>query len=169
MLSRITLILSSPRPCLDWNLRRSNRGGGEDWAGMAKAVVKQKCGWCGQRISRVLRRTGPHPDKAKVCCPSCSHWNYIAVRWLPDPEGEPYDPHFGFKLWLQTRCSGEILWAYNGKHLAFLRDYVSALLRERKLNANGSLASRLLKWIKRAENRSAILRAIERLEGKNAS
>jgi hypothetical protein len=87
---------------------------------------------------------------------------------VPDPQEEPYDPHFGFRLWLQTRCAGEVLWAYNAEHLGFLREYVSASLRERVPNANGSLASRLPKWIKSAHNRTAVLRAARRLEAKLA-
>ncbi len=99
-----------------------------------------------------------------MCCPGCSHWNYIPVLWRPDPDGEAYDPHFGFGLRLQTRCAGEVLWAYNAEHLAFLRDYVAASIRERAPNANGTLASRLPAWIKKAGNRDAVRRAVARLE-----
>ena len=136
---------------------------------MAKAVVKRKCGWCGLMLSRTERRAGHHPPKVGVCCPGCSHWNYVGVSWHPDPQGEPYDPHFGFRLWLQTRCAGDVLWAYNAEHLAFLREYVSASVRERTPNANGSLASRLPRWIKQAQNRAAVIRAARRLEERLAS
>jgi hypothetical protein len=59
-----------------------------------------------------------------------------------------------------------VLWAYNREHLIFLRDYVAAMLRERVPNANASLASRLPAWLKKGANRSAVLKAVERLERK---
>jgi hypothetical protein len=93
----------------------------------------------------------------------------VAAHWWPDPQDEPYDPHFGYRLWLQTRCAGEILWAYNAEHLEFLREYAAASLRERVPNANASLASRLPRWIKRSHNRRAILRAVKRLAVKLGS
>lgn len=134
------------------------------WVGMAKAVVRRKCGWCGSYLARTFRRKGPHPSEVRVPCPQCSHWNYVPVNWHPDSRNLSYDPHFGFRLWLQVRCAGRVLWAYNAEHLAFLRDYVGASIRERTPNTNGSLASRLPTWIKRAANRPAILRAIKRME-----
>lgn len=62
-----------------------------------------------------------------------------------------------------------MLWAYNSDHLAFLRGYVEADLREREPNANASLASRLPKWLKSAKNRESVLRAVKRLETKLVS
>lgn len=66
----------------------AQRGGSGGYAGMAKASVNRKCGWCGQRISRIDRRPGPHPAKVGVCCAACKHWNYVPVSWTPDPQGE---------------------------------------------------------------------------------
>lgn len=142
------------------------RGEKGRYAGMARAVVKRSCGWCGRMLARTERRRWPHPTMLEVLCPECSHCNYITAAWQPDPGGEGHDPCFGLGLWLQTRCAGELLWVYNGEHLAFLRDYVGASLRERVPNANGSLASRLPGWIKQARNRPTVLRAVRRLEEK---
>lgn len=147
----------------------NQRGTGEGWAGMAKATVKRKCGRCGRILAKTVRRAAPHPCKLGVTCPGCSYTNYIPVIWRPDPKNEPCDPHFGYRLWLQTRCVGEILWAYNEEHLAFLRGYVGADLREREPNANATLASRLPKWLQSAKNRDGVLRAVRRLEAKLAS
>ena len=150
--------------CVDCG--HSHRDTGNGWFGMAKACVKRKCGWCGRRLSRTQRRAGPHPSKLGVCCPSCSHWNYIEANWHPDPQDEPFDPHFGYGLWLQTRCAGNVLWAYNHQHLEFIRAYVASSLRERTPNTNSSLASRLPKWLKSAKNRQAVERAVKRLEAR---
>lgn len=138
------------------------------WAGMAKATVRRRCGWCGRRLSRTVRRGAPHPRKLRVVCPGCAHTNYFSVIWWPDPQDDPYDPYFGYRLWLQTRCGSRVLWAYNAEHLVFLRDYVEAGLRERESNANSTLASRLPRWLKEARNRESILRAAARLEAKLA-
>ena len=40
------------------------------------------------------------------------------------------DPFFRRPLWLQTRCVGQILWAYNEEHVNELSAYVGATLRE---------------------------------------
>ncbi|MEM7260662.1 MAG: hypothetical protein AAF488_01635 [Planctomycetota bacterium] len=139
---------------------------GQGWAGMAKTTVRRPCGWCGRRLQKTDRRIGPHPRKVAVHCSSCQYTNIVNAYWTPAPEDGPYDPKFGLPLWLQTRCAGEVLWAYNAEHLEFLNSYVGAELREREPNANATLASRLPSWIKRAKNRPKVLRALRRLESK---
>ena len=85
--------------------------------------------------------------------------------------GDSADPYFHLPLWLQAPCAGRVLWAFNARHLAFLRDYVAATDR-RTVGAtprdpkNALLASRLPRWVKLATNRSAVLRTIARLEDK---
>lgn len=60
-----------------------------------------------------------------------------------------------------------VLWAYNVEHLADLKAFVQADLRERNNYAgNGSMFSRLPLWIKSAKNRVTILKLIEKLENK---
>lgn len=140
------------------------RGASGGYLGMATATARRHCARCGRGLERRERRPGPHPAKVRVRCPGCAALNYVPVSWAPVREGDAYDPHFGFDLWLQTRCAGEVLWAYNAEHLAFVRDFVAAPIRERVPNANSSLASRLPAWIKLARNREAVLRAVVRLE-----
>jgi len=77
---------------------------------------------------------------------------------------DPSQPYLSIPLWLQTRCCGEVLWAFNWQHLAFLEDYVSRTLRKRPHKMNTSLQSRLPKWVLSAKNRDAVLRAISRLK-----
>lgn len=145
---------------------KSQTASSPGWVGMAKARIRRKCGWCGHQLRWSERRPGPHARKVAVHCPECSRTSYIAVLWTPDPSQAPHDPCFGYPLWLQTRCAGQVLWAYNEDHLEFLRDYVGASLRERTPNANATLASRLPTWIKMAKHRPAVLRAIKRLQEK---
>jgi len=79
--------------------------------------------------------------------------------------GGPFDWYFRLPLWLQTPCCGEILWAYNAEHLAYLRGFVTAQLRERAPGASTrSTASRLPHWMITAKNRDEVTRGLERLE-----
>ncbi|MEW9532434.1 hypothetical protein AB0B72_28180, partial [Microbispora sp. NPDC049125] len=52
------------------------------------------------------------------------------------------DPFFGLHLWLQTPCCGNVLWAYNIRHLDLLEGYIGADLRERVLRSRGEGAFR---------------------------
>jgi ribosomal protein S27AE len=96
-------------------------------------------------------------------CQNSDHFKEGEV-WI----GDAVDWYFHFPLWLQTPCCGHILWSYNHEHLLWLKSYVSAKLREQSKHeeygwSNRSLASRLPKWIKKKNNREAILSAIEEL------
>lgn len=105
----------------------------------------------------------------KLICLSCVHratYNGKGVGM-----GGSVDWYFKLPLWLQISCCGEILWAYNLRHLEFIEKYVAAKLRERKPHSNKSMASRLPNWIKSAKNRDEVLKGIgklrEKLNGKS--
>jgi len=89
----------------------------------------------------------------------------VPIKWEFRRLGDGHDPSFGLPLCLQGSCCGETLWAYNGKHLMALRDYVSAGVRERSA-PHWSMFSRLPKWISAAKNRDAVLVCIDRLDKK---
>ena len=82
----------------------------------------------------------------------------------------PSDGYFGLDLWLQIRCVGHSLWAFNRRHLDFLEGYVSASLRERERDEygwrNASLGSRLPKRMTSGSNREEVLEAIRALREK---
>jgi hypothetical protein len=86
------------------------------------------------------------------------------------------DPFFGLPLWLQTPCCGNVLWAYNGRQLDLLAEYVGADLRERVSRSPGegafrrfegveafTMLERLPAWIKSAGHRAEVLKAVARL------
>lgn len=79
-------------------------------------------------------------------------------------EDQARDPVLGCDLFLRRTVRGHLLWAWNADHLAFIKGYVGATLREREPNLNGSLASRLPTWTKTAKNRGEIVKAIEAME-----
>ena len=101
------------------------------------------------------------PASVRVQCPLGQHEVDIELEWVRLLSGEPRDPMFGCRLWLQTPCKGETLWAYNEAHLRDLYAYVSARLRER---VGASMAARLPRWMTAAKNRATALRGLDRLE-----
>jgi hypothetical protein len=85
--------------------------------------------------------------------------------------GDAADPYFHLPLWLQISCCGHTIWAFNQRHLQYLRDFVAAKdrhtpPRETKDPLNSLLTSRLPKWMQLARNRDAVLHALEVLEAK---
>ncbi|WP_158885738.1 hypothetical protein [Amycolatopsis anabasis] len=136
------------------------------------------CPRCDAR-AKVISRPGDPParlhDRRRLVCFACGHAadetrEAAKTRCGPAGVGTVRDPFFGCRLWLQADCRGEVLWAYNLRHLAYLRSYVEAGLREKFVPdpANGSyrrmtMTAKLPAWLKSAKNRSEVLRVIDRL------
>ena len=131
-------------------------------------LVCPRCAGCA--LSRQLDPAAPSGFFAprRLVCAQCGHlaeWHQSSIRrgWE-----NARDDFFELPLWLQIPCCGEVLWAYNARHLEFLETYVQASLRERVRSpdrgwSNQSLASRLPAWIKSAKNREEVLQGIARL------
>jgi hypothetical protein len=96
---------------------------------------------------------------------SCTHCGYSG-DWAGKKVSQSDDGrdwYFDCLLWLKVPCCGEVLWAFNDRHLQFLEDFVSASFRETHYNA--SMASRLPEWMKLGKNRVEVLKCIEKLRG----
>ncbi|MGW4208691.1 TFIIB-type zinc ribbon-containing protein [Lentzea sp. NPDC004789] len=112
-----------------------------------------------------------------VTCPGCSGQAVVTSKRLVCPScahTRPYhrtfcgEPHRDFVpgLWLQTPCAGHTLWALNAEHLDLLESYVTAKLREDPLPTSVrrmTVLAKLPAWLKSAEHRDEVLRAIRRL------
>jgi len=120
-------------------------------------------------------------DKVLVICPECKRCAYGFLSWDNLARitchkcgfNRAYRPYsFGggsfcdADLWLKTNCCSEKLWAYNQVHLEFIEKYVGAKLRERTLNFNQNLASRLPEWMIKSSNRSKVLKGVQILKKK---
>lgn len=122
---------------------------------------------------------------ARLSCPHCGHsqqWQatepgilYCQQQELYPPGqlamGAPVDCFFHLPLWLQTQVKGHTLWAYNPRHLAWLKALVAADHRQRQQHdqhgwSNQALLSRLPKWLKAGNNRGSLLKAMAKLEKK---
>lgn len=136
-------------------------------------VVCPRCHAC----ARITVRPGATPDPVgyftprRVVCPDCSYlkeWegHGVGAYWYASPMRDCW---FGLPLWLQTRCCGRVLWAYNRPHLHILEQYIAAHLREHRPDAKtgwrgSSLVSRLPEWMIVAGHRRAVLHAIRKLK-----
>jgi len=115
--------------------------------------IKVVCSGCG--FNKTLENVSPRKDEKQ------KRGNILIF-------GAPVDPFFHLPVWLSADFSGETLWAYNLEHLNFLAEHVGAKLRERNSLAFNvrSIGARLPRWMTAADNREAILKAIEKLKEK---
>jgi transcription elongation factor Elf1 len=124
------------------------------------------CPRCGQCASVTFVGAGTSIERTCICV-ACGYSDKCTVRGLPAYSYRS-DWHKRLDLWLQTPCCGNVLWALNEKHLAFLESYVTAKLRQRRPGefgwSNHSLSGRLPQWVTSAKNRDEVLRCIQRLK-----
>ncbi|MBB1159030.1 hypothetical protein [Amycolatopsis dendrobii] len=144
------------------------------WDFTAEAVLVRcpRCAHCAKVVVKPGTPTTEHPVRSprRLACGRCG-----CVRDARDPvqlgpasPGIVRDPFLRQPLWLQTDFDGQVLWAYNERHLDYLEAYVAARLREGYLTANHAriwmaMADRLPTWLKAANNRERILRSIARM------
>jgi len=143
---------------------KSRVGSSRGWQGISRAEIRKTCSRCNESFSQSMEMSSPRPAKLDVACPNCEAVYSFSLYWEPVGDSELLDPYFGNDLWYKMSCLGHMLWAYNSRHLEFLRDFVSSPLRQREPNFNQSLASRLPKWITSSKNRGEVLKCIDRLE-----
>ncbi len=119
-------------------------------------VVCPKCSGC----ARVARVNDGAP-RAVLTCPSCGHAAESSLNVMT--LGAPEDPFFGLPLWLQAPCCGDTLWAYNWRHLAFLRDLIGSKQRRTSSYQPSpqALAQKMPKWMLIAKNRDEVLRVLD--------
>ncbi|WP_034278181.1 hypothetical protein [Actinospica robiniae] len=129
--------------------------------GYAERVLV-RCPACGQRALSTRHRDGyRYADPARLTCARCGYAR--ETRKLAHVYGVPLDPFFKQPLWLQTACCGHTLWALNVEHLDALEGYVSAQLREKRLDLAYTMLDVLPGWMKAAKHRDEVLRAVSRL------
>jgi hypothetical protein len=151
---------------------RAARAGLADFAGEI-IVVCPRCGG-----PAVMGRLDPaRRDTAaprRVACRRCGHIEERPGRARPHAERHGRDPFFGLPLWLATPCCGEVLWAFNARHLAELERFALARLRERGRDpehgwSNRAFESRLPCWIKSAKHRVEVAKGLTRLRERLAA
>lgn len=107
----------------------------------------------------------------RLVCRRCGHLQENRPPAVAGLARVGHDDYFRLPLWLATPCCGELLWAFNARHLGALEDFGLAELRERRRDpahgwSNQSFASRLPKWLKAGKNRPDVERALARLRAR---
>jgi hypothetical protein len=134
---------------------------------LVDAIARRRCPRCGRWLEKRYQRVLAKRREVVLSCP-CKAQTAVALRFASVRLGEPYDPYFGYPLWLQKTIGRNVLWAYNRRHLAFLKSFVGAALRPREPGANRSLASRLPAWITKGTRRPNVLRGLQALQRRAA-
>ncbi|MER6035962.1 hypothetical protein ABT133_18895 [Streptomyces sp. NPDC001835] len=146
------------------------------WLVQFTGQVLVVCPRCGGR-ALVVPRPGVAPPKyfsALLFQPrrlACAHCGATA-DWTAEERGAGLvgavpggteDPFFRRPLWLQTRCAGRVLWAYDEEHVDALDAYVRARLRERHASPTMGMFARLPAWMKSAGHRDEVLAGLAAL------
>ncbi|MFB7708369.1 hypothetical protein [Streptomyces sp. NPDC056105] len=105
----------------------------------------------------------------RLACARCG----ATAEWEPQRRGNarigatlggPAEPFFGRPLWLQTRCAGRLLWAYDIEHVDALAAYIRARLRERGSSSSSlAMIPRLPDWMTSAANRTEVVAGLAAL------
>lgn len=106
-----------------------------------------------------------------VKCKNCGTTeNYtpknIAQEWKYSNPGQPSDSYFGLPLWLVENFRDNNFWALNYEHLSYLKEYISAQLREKNNRLHWTMVEKLPDWMKAGKNRDKIIKLITILERK---
>lgn len=137
-----------------------------------KPAGKAKCHQCLEFLNiDIVEGYKTIPTYINVACNTCHTINQVKENW--EPFIEKYqasgiiDPAFGLQLWFQGSVKGNIIWAYNLRHLTEIKNYVQATLRERTTDRfKMTMVEKLPDFIKLAKNRDEVLKIIERMEKK---
>jgi hypothetical protein len=136
-------------------------------------VVELKCN-CSHCASE-LRVNIPNVKEKKVSieikCDNCGNTEDYRTRnigqeWKFENTGNPSDSYFGLPLWLTENFRGYMFWALNYAHLEYLKNYISAELREKKGRLGWTLVEKLPDWMKSGKNRVKLIKLITDLEKK---
>ena len=109
----------------------------------------------------------PDRDSARMSCLSCGYARELSTK---AENGMsiimPAHAYFNAVLWLQMPFRKHLFQAYNGLHLAYLEQYVSADIRESRDRTHFTLLEKLPKFYHAAGNREGLLKIIAKLRQK---
>lgn len=140
-------------------------------------IVKRNCAECGNPI--VIKQHNIRNENRKesitTACPHCRDVQSYKPRYdlqscadygLSIYATGVVDDGAVLDCWLKKSFREGVFWAYNYEHLAYLKKYIEAEIRERKQNTGQTLLNSLPQFIKSAKNRSALIKIINHLEKK---
>ncbi len=129
------------------------------------------CANCAAPIGIDIKNVNEKKETIAVKCSNCGKTeNYkprnILIQWKYQTTGKPFERYFGLPLWLTEDFKGNYFWAFNYKHLEYLKQYISAGLREKKDRTYWTMLEKLPKWMTLGKNRDKIMKLISDLEQK---
>ncbi|MGY3213456.1 hypothetical protein [Mucilaginibacter sp. HD30] len=119
------------------------------------------CANCAAEIKVSLQNVKEKKDKIAVRCNNCGETEAyeprnIEQKWMYQNAGQPSDSYFGLPLWLTQNFRGNNFWAYNYRHLDYLKQYIAADLREKNARQGWTMVEKLPAWMKSAKNRNKL-------------
>lgn len=120
---------------------------------------------------QAIARTDAQRKEARLNCVWCGYNKKatMEVHYRPDRTAVlllPAHRYFGAELWFQAPFRSHIFMAYNPEHLAYLEQYIGALLREHNDRKGFTLIEKLPGFYHQAKNREALLKLIANLKSK---
>ena len=128
------------------------------------------CNNCFEKYEFESQALKEKPEKYRVKCPHCGFHEELKpkikelLQNAKIDDGLARENWYNLPLWFQKEIKGNIFWVYNYEHIMYLEKYIKADLRERNNNGsgNGTMVSRLPKFIKEAKNREKLLKILEK-------
>ena len=107
-------------------------------------------------------------QEARLICSQCGYNKTVSTMQQANANFEmPAHSYFGANLWLQMPFrDGQLVVAYNGRHLIYLEQYIAATLREYKYRTHFTLLEKLPRFYHEAKNREGLLNIIGKLREK---
>ena len=153
-------IYSSVCTCTSCSYHKTSE---ETWEGLIQGFVHRTCKHCGTAVFHSTEPTMKMRASDKVTCDNCHQTHEYELEWRKYTKDRTRDPYMGYELW-QAGVKGNVLWVYNQEHLSYIRDYVSAKLRDVDGRHKYSLIANLPQWIKDAKNRDTVVKKLNKLE-----
>jgi len=135
-----------------------------------KAFVDTYCCNNEDKIKFESQLLNEKPDKIKLKCAVCNEVKEFKPKveevsfMLTSDNTVVREGYFNAEIWYQKEFGKSFFWTYNLEHIHYLERYIKADLRERNNNGsnNGTMISRLPKFVKEAKNRDKLLKIIDK-------
>ena len=122
---------------------------------------------CPACAKKAIARADYQLNKARLFCVQCGYNKELSTEIAKNiTVNQPAHLFFDAELWLQAPFKNELFMAYNGKHMEYLEQYISAKLREHKDRSHFTLLEKLPKFYSKAQNRDGLLKIIAKLKNK---
>jgi len=146
--------------CPHCGYSHSNEHDGDLFGAKLHVDAKGYCPQCYFRGEYSTRLEGyPKSGEIAVNCPECGSGhraNIVATHPVLIESTDPTDPIFQLPLFLQAKCCGRVLYAYNPKNI----DKIEAIVLKKH---DRDHCQWLPKWVLLAKNRDSVLSALSSL------